>query len=862
MPLRLDKHVRLTVPVVLAALIGMSGVSLDAQPRQSGLAVTGVAVDATGAVLPHAQVVLTTAGTTTVVSMTAADASGTFRFASVPPGRYDVTVTFEGFQPTIVRVTVGNRPPPALRVVLPLANVMQHVTVSSQATEINTAAAANSDAVTLDQDMLASLPVFDQDYLATLSRFLDSGSMGSGGATVVVNGMEVSALRVSASAVQQIKINQDPYSAEYSRPGRGRIEILTKPGSQEYHGEGNVTFRDARLNARNAFASTTPPEQRRILEGSLGGPFGHDGRTSFLLSGNDQQEDQQALVFAIGPSGTIQDAVQQPNRQSLLAFSVTHQYSDRVTVSVRANHEYESNRNQGVGGTTLATAGTNFSHNEQQVTYTQQTIIRPTLLHQFQILVGHEREPTTSVSPERGIVVAGAFTGGGGQGDLVRTETHMQLTTSLAWTKGRHLVQTGFQIPDWSRRGFEDRTNFGGTFYFASLDAYAGGAPYAFIQQQGNGDLAFLEKRLGAYIKDDWQVRPGVTASFGLRYDWQNYFHDTNNVAPRFSFAYAPAHQKTTVIRAGAGVFNDRSGPVAIADLLHSQPGGLVRYVITNPTYSDPLTSATGTAQPPSIVQLAADVQIPQTLQYSFGVEHQLRKSTTLSVTYTGSHGYHLFRSRDVNAPLPRLYLARPNPAYGVVREIEANGRQQSDSLQVTLRGKVTRWFNGQMQYTFSRARNDTNGIASYPANDYDLSGEWARADFDRPHSFLLLGRIGAWRVCDIGVGLTVTSAGPYTELLGQDVFNNGRGRARPAGVARNTLDGAGFASLDLRVSRDLKFGSRKDGRAMTLGLDAFNLLNRVNYGSYVGTTGSPLFGRPVSARAARQLQLSMRFKF
>jgi hypothetical protein len=856
------RHQRLTLSVVLSVLVVMFGVSSGAQPRPSGQVVVGVAVDATGAVLPNAQVTLTAAGSTTVIATAAADATGTFRFASVPPGRYDVAAAFEGFQPTVVHVTVGTRPPSSLRVVLPLANMTQQVTVTSQATQVDIAASANSDAVTLNQDMMAGLPMFDQDFVATLSRFLDAGSMGNGGATVVVNGMEVNALRVSASAVQQIKINQDPYSAEYSRPGRGRIEILTKPGSQEYHGEGNVTFRDSRLNARNAFAATNPPEQRRILEGSFGGPFGHDGKTSFLLSGHDQQEDQEALVFAIGPSGTIQDAVPQPNRQSLLAFSITHQYSDRVTYSVRANYEYESNRNQGVGGTTLATAGTNFSHNEQQITYTQQTMIRPTLLHQFQILVGHEREPTISTSPALGIVVAGAFTGGGAQGDLVRTETHMQLTTSLAWTRGRHLVQAGFQVPDWSRRGFEDRTNFGGTFYFASLDTYVGGVPYAFIEQQGNGNLAFLEKRLGAYIKDDWQVRPGMTASFGLRYDWQNYFHANRDFAPRFSFAYAPSRDKTTVFRAGAGLFTDRSGPVAIADLLHAQPGGLVRYVITNPTYPDAWSSGSGTTEPRSLVQLAPDVRIPQTLQYSVGVDHQLAKTLTVSLTYTGSHGYHLFRSRDVNAPLPLLYIARPDPLYGVVREIESNGRQQTESLQVTLRGKVTRWFDGQMQYTFSRARNDTNGIASYPANDYDLTGEWARANFDRPHSFLLLGRTGALRLVDIGVGVTVTSAGPYSEVLGQDVFNNGRGGARPPGVARNTLSGSGFASLDLRVSRELKFGDPKNHRAVTLGLDAFNVLNRVNYGTYVGTIGSPLFGLPVSARAARQLQLSMRFSF
>src|SRR5437899_790449 len=835
--------------VVVWLLFAAAGAAGEAQPPRSGQTVIGVAVDGTGAVLPGAQVDLMSGPA--IVQTTSTDPTGTFRFVGVPPGRYEVRVRYEGFQPTAIKVTVGGRTPSPLRIALPLANVTQEITVSNQAPEIGTGAASKSEAGAVDQEMLAALPMFDQDYIATLSRFLDSGSIGTAGPTLVVNGMEVSALRVSASAVQQIKINQDPYSAEYARPGRGRIEILTRPGSQDYHGEANIIFRDAALNARNAFAPTRPPERRSIVEGMLGGPFGGAGRTSFLLSGHDEMEDQQAVVFAIGPSGEVHDVAPQPNRQSLLAFSITRQRSERITFSIRPNLEYESDRNRGVGGTTLASAGTNFEHNEQQITYTQQTIVRPTLLHQVQLLVGHEREPYASASPARGLVVSGAFTGGGGQVDLLRTELHMQLTTSLAWTRNRHLIQTGFQLPDWSRRGFYDRSNFGGTFYFASLDAYSAGTPYSFVQQRGDGDLAFLEKQVGAYVKDDWQVRPGMTASFGLRYDWQNYFHDTNNFAPRASFAYAPGNGKTNVIRAGAGVFNDRSGPVAIADLLHYRAGGLVRYVISDPAYPDPFQSPGASAPPPSIVQLAPDVRIPQTLQYSVGIDHQLRKTTTLSVTYTSSRGYDMFRSRDVNAPPPPSFLARPDPSLGVVRQIEANGRQQSDSLQATLRGKVTRWFNGQMQYTFSRARNDTNGIGSYPANDYDLSGEWARADFDRPHRFLLLGRLTPWKVADVGLGLMMTSAGPYTELLGGDVYNNGRGRARPNGVARNTLEGAGFASVDLRVSRELKIGrvGGSDGRAMTLGFDAFNLLNRVNYGAYVGTLESPLFRQPVTAR-------------
>jgi len=843
--------------ILVATLLGEG-----AQAVSPGVPVTGVVQDQTGAVLAGAVVDLLDASGV-VVRTVIGDAVGAFRFDGVGAGTYQLRATFEGFKPASSRVRVTTRAPGMQKLVLDLAALTQEITVSTGTADVSTASTANVDAVSIDANTLDSLPVFDRDYVATLSRFLDTGSLGNGGVTVVVNGMEVAALNVSASAVAQIKVNQDPYSAEYSRPGRGRIEILTKPGSQMFSGEVNALIRDSMFNARNALADTKPPEQRRIAEGFVGGPLGTSGKTSFMLSANDERDDKQAVIYAIGLAGTIQDTLPQPSARALVTGSITHQVSDRNTISIRPNYQYESDENRGAGGTTLASAATTFKHHEQQATYTQQTILRPTLVSQFQMLVGHEREPTTSRTADRGIVVAGAFTGGGGQADLVRTETHINLNESIAWIHGAHQVQAGFQLPDWSRRGFYDQTNFGGTFFFSSLDAYVHGTPYAFTQQQGNGDLALLEKQVGAYIKDDWQLGGGVSLGAGLRYDWQNYFHDDNNLVPRVSIAFAPGDKKTNVIRAGIGMFNDRSGPVVIADVLHSLPGGLTRYVITNPGYPDPFAAAgAAAAPPPSVVRLASDVQIPQTLQYSLGLDHQLRKTTALSLTYTGARGYHLFRSRDVNAPLPPFYLTRPDAGYGSIRQVESTGRQQSDALSVTLRGHVTRWFNGQMQYTLSRVDNDTSGITSFPANDYDVSGEWARADFDRRHRFLVLGRVTATKVMDLGVGLTLNSGSPYTETIGQDVFNNGRGQARPAGVPRNSLEAAGFAALDVRASRDVKFGTGKQTRSVTIGLDAFNVLNRVNYGTYIGTVGSPLFGLPVSAQPGRQLQLSARMKF
>ena len=842
--------------ILVAVLLGGG-----AQTSSPGVPVTGVVLDQTGAVLAGAAVVLLD-GSGAVAGSATADAVGAFRFEGVRAGTYQLRATFEGFKQASSRVRVTTRAPGAQKIVLDLASLSQEITVTNASSEVSAAASANVDAVTIDAAVLDSLPVFDRDYVAALSRFLDAGSLGNGGVTVVVNGMEVAGLNVSASAVSQIRVNQDPYSAEYSRPGRGRIEILTKPGSQKFSGEVNGLVRDSHFNARNALADSKPPERRRITEGFFGGPLGTSGKTSFMLSANDERYDNQAFIYAIGPAGVIQDTLPQASARALVTGSITRQVSDKNTISIRPNYQYESDENRGAGGTTLASAATTFKHHEQQVTYTQQTILRPTLVNQFQMLFGHEREPSTSRTADRGIVVAGAFTGGGGQVDLVRTETHINLNESISWIHGAHQVQAGFQLPDWSRRGFEDRSNFGGTFFFSGLDTYARGLPYAFTQQQGNGDLALLEKQVGAYIKDDWQLGGGVSLGAGLRYDWQNYFHDNNNLVPRVSIAFAPGDKKTNVIRVGVGMFNDRSGPVVIADVMHSLPGGLTRHVITNPGYPDPFAAGGAAAAPPSVVRLAPDVQIPQTLQYSVSLDHQLRKTTAISLTYTGAHGYHLFRSVDVNAPAPPVYAARPDSAYGSIRQAESTGRQRSDSFVATLRGRVTQWFNGQMQYTLSRVDNDTNGIGWFPANDSDLSGEYARADFDRRHRFLILGRVTATKIVDLGVGLTLNSGGPYSETLGDDIYNNGRGRARPAGVPRNSLEGGGFASLDVRASRDLTFGAGKNRRAVTLGLDAFNVFNRANYGAYVGTIGSPLFGHPVAAQAGRQLQFSARMKF
>jgi hypothetical protein len=196
-----------------------------------------------------------------------------------------------------------------------------------------------------------------------------------------------------------------------------------------------------------------------------------------------------------------------------------------------------------------------------------------------------------------------------------------------------------------------------------------------------------------------------------------------------------------------------------------------------------------------------------------------------------------LFRSRDINAPLPFENNLIPNPRFGVIRQIESKGRQASNALDITFEGAVGRWFSGIAQYTLSRTTNNTSGIAWFPANQYDLTGEFGRADFDQRHRFNLLGTVNEGHWLSVGLGVNLYSGTPYTETSGIDSFRTGLLNARPQGVSRNTLQTAGYADIDLRWAHDFTLARHKDSSVpiLSIAVDSFNLPNRVNYTSYVG---------------------------
>lgn len=800
-----------------------------------------------------------------VLQQVVSDASGRFHLGAKLPGDYVLVVPADhGFAGERIPIHLSAVPVPPIEIHLAIEELAQKIEVGDPAV-IDQDPAANRDQVAANASLIDRLPVLNQDVIATFTPFLSQTGVGTNGVTLVVDGVEMKSTGVSASAIKSVSINNDPYSAESNRPGKGRIEIVTKAGMPKFHGTFNFTFRDSALDATAPFALVRPPEQRRIYEGSITGPLGRGGKTTFLISGTRQEDDLQAVVHAFGADGIISANVSTPLRTTLAAVRVARELSPNHRVSLQYNVEDNITRNQGVGGLVLGQSGVNAQAREDDIIFNDSLTISPRMTNQFQFFLEKDHNPARSVSSSQKIIVDGSFTGGGAQADVLDTENNLKINEIFSWSHGRHFIKTGVTIPNLSRRAWEDQANRQGTFKFASLADYSAARPYAYTQEGGPGRAVFWWNEIGTFVQDQIQLRPDLQMSLGLRYDWQTYFDSPHNFAPRFSLAYAPGKDRKTVVRLGAGLFYDRSGARPISELKRFN-GSVIRSVtLLNPNSLNPIPPGQNfSLLPTDLVTTAPGVSIPLLSYYSFGLERQIVKGTTIAVTYRGNVGHNLFRSADPNAPFGPAYLSRPNPSLGVVRQIQSRGRQVSNALDITFQGSTGRWFNGLAQYTLSRSDNNTGGIAWFPANQYDDSGEYARADFDQRHRFNLLGTFNEGHWLSLGVAANLFSGSPYTETAGVDVFRTGLLNARPLGIGRNTLETAGYADLDLRWSHDFSLSKRlKDASPVfTFAVDSFNLPNRTNYSTYVGNVQSVFFEQPTAALPARRIQFTGRFKF
>jgi TonB dependent receptor/Carboxypeptidase regulatory-like domain len=874
-------------------------------PSAAPAPITGVVADPSGAIVPNAEIDLVETNGSVAGSFHSAG-DGTFQVIAPHPGSFTLIISEPGFDTVKTPVVVAapaavasvaapsrvNAAP--LKIVLPIAALSTSVRVNADSDDDLTSGDENRDSNVMTAGDIKQLPIFDNDLQGAMSAFLDDSATASGGSGLIVDGVEANRNTVSASAVQEVRINQDPYSAQYYWPGRGQMEIVTKSSADNYHGQFNFLFRDSSMNAQNALAPTKPSEQRRVYEGHVTGPIFFAPKSSFLATFNRAEEDANAVVSAIvvptpdNPTGNYQANVPTPTRDTEFSARAAHQFSDRHSAYAQYSYEDWTGLNQGVGGQSLASAALNNRYHEDDVVMHVDSTLSAALLNQVSVVGEHAESKNENVADAPRVYVAGDFTGGSAQADSLSTEYNFRLFDMVSLTRGRHFIKMGAGIPHFSRRAYDDHTNELGSYTFSpttapdgvtvltsALENYENNRPSAFSQNGGETHFIYHQQEMGAFIQDQIKVSPRFSITPGLRYDWQNFFATKRlGFSPRVSFAYVIDQESKTVLRGGGGIYYDRFGSGPLLDLARyegEQPRR--RAVVTAldpaaqpPTGCVPIGNCVDVAKlPVARTELAPNARLPYEYHYGLSVERQLGEKATGTVSVYSMRQIGDFRSVDINAPTPESgYTERPDANYGRIRQMQSAGFLTGNGMDASYRGRLNKWFTGWGRYTWSHYASNTDGINWYPQNQYDPNANWSDASFDRRQRIGMYAMFHPESVYNLAAGIWANSGRPWTITTGTDPYGDSLYNARPDGVERNSERLPAFVGLDLRWGHDFAITANKDDEAPHIGFSAaaFNVINHQNPGSVNTVATSPGFGEVTSVGAPRRIQLGMRLEF
>jgi carboxypeptidase family protein len=870
----------------------------------------GVVTDESGALVPGAKV--TISNTNGPVKSVTAGNDGSYSIAGLPSGAYLVQASSPGlvqFQPAAVNITSG---PATVNLQLRVTLEKQEVTVQENSgPSVSVDPTSNAGALVLrgaDLDALSD----DPDDLQADLQALAGPAAGPNGGQIYIDGFTGGTLP-SKDSIREIRINQNPFSPEYDRLGFGRIEILTKPGTDKLRGNVNFGFGDDVLNSRNPYAAQKAPFLLRDFGGSLGGPLGK--KASYFLDVSDRDINNGNIINAVfldpanpltivNPFTTVFEA---PQNRFRISPRFDYQINSSNTLTFRYGFTRNNVEDQGVGGQTLLSRAVHRLEQDHTLQATETAVLNSKTINETRFQFIRELSDRSALNNAPSLIVQGSFAGGGAPvGHAVDTQNHYELQNYTTIAHGAHSWKFGVRV----RAITEDSTspsNFAGTYSFGggyapildanfqpiapgvlcdsrnpspacqnitSIERYQRtlilqqrGADAATIRLLGAGATQFSinagnplasvsQVDLGAFIGDDWRVKPNLTLSLGLRYETQTNIHDWSDFAPRIGFAWAPGQRKNgprpkTVIRGGFGIFYDRFGESSVLTLERFNGVNQQAFVVANPDFFPlipPISQIAQFSRTQTIWQISSNLRAPYILQSAIGIERQLPFNTTIALNYTSSHGVHQFRSRNINAPLPGTFTGVagsgvfPYPGQGAIFLMESAGIYNQNQIITNVNTRVNSKISLNGFYMYGRANSNTDGFGSFPANQYSLAGEYGPAGNDVHHRAFIGGSIATLWDLRLAPFVSINSGPPFdivtgTDLFGTTILNTARpgiatdpnksGVIRTAYglldpnptpdekiLGRNSGRGPGSISVNLRVAKTFGFGPTRESSA------------------------------------------------
>ncbi len=808
----------------------------------------GQVADQLGAVVVGATVTATDAGGKRMTTQT--DGNGAYRFDNLTPGFYSVSIQQQGFAPQAVNGLQLSGGANTHDFQLSVTIEEQRVTVDDMR-GVSTDPNSNKTARVISGKDLNSLSD-DPNELAAQLDALAGPAAGPNGTQVFVDGFTASNGLPDKQTIREIVINQNPFSAEFERIGFGTIQVFTRPGTGKFHGSTAFTFSDAAFNSRNPYALNKPPYQRHAIEGSLSGPISK--RATFFFNASRRHIEDAAVIAATTLDSSLNP---QPVNLALVTPRTFLNLGPRFdfainkdnTLSVRYNFQKSDLQKQGVGGFSLPSRAFDYSDKLHILQVVDMAIVNPRTVNEFgfqYILYFIKQQQSDNSS---GLIVNDAFNGGGAQIGGYSFKRHEgELRDYLTITTREHTLKFGGRLR-WAHIEDIAPNNFGGTFVFTSLDRYRqtllrASTPNQLIIAGGNPFAEVKQWDIGPFFQDDWKMRPDLTLSLGLRYQYQTQLNSKFMFAPRASFAWTPWMSPNgaprTVIRGGVGMFYDlvRTSVTLQANRYDGQTEQ--QYIVTDPAllalYPNlpPPAAIAALNQPQTVWKKVPDLTQPYYIQASISVERAMPRNTVLSISYLDTRGIHQIRSRNLNAPAP-VVGTRPFGNGFNVYDFETTGWYKQHLLIFNLQSRLNQKINFNANYTFGKADGDTDGAGSFPSNSYNLLNEFGRSSFDVRHRFTLQGSFEAkW-----GIGffplIIAQSGAPFNITTGLDTNNDSLFLDRPAFatdltrtsvrqtpygsfdllplpgaeiIPRNYGHGPSYFSVNLRVAKTFGFGS------------------------------------------------------